>query len=154
MSRGQLAVTLVIVGAAGFLGGALSDWVRGRPASAQVGLKPRRVMGHADLLDPRTRLTAQKLTEASLPPDEPLTLAEGTIPWVTYDDESKTFCALLARGPEGSILLRTTHVRLQMVLEAAFIHDDKIIADVKKYTPTGPTLLDIYEVFFVQTMPS
>jgi hypothetical protein len=150
MNRRQFGTTLVVVIVAGLVGGTLSDWAKGRPASAQVELKPRRPFERILFLDPQTRLAVEQMTEASIPPDLPPSFVKGTISWVTFDKGSQTFCALLVLQNQKNILLRTNNARMQTALETAYGHADEVTVEVKRQQD-APSLVEVYEALFVQT---
>ncbi|MFQ6131956.1 MAG: hypothetical protein ACE5R4_07975 [Armatimonadota bacterium] len=105
MSKGQFAITLMVVAVAGLVGGALSDWARGRPVAAQP--EPARPAGGPDAilgivedgdfhpvwprldLTGRVRLTATRMQEAIAPEAGELALAD-------YEDR-----AIMVTGRDG-----------------------------------------------------
>ncbi len=69
---------------------------------------------------------------------------------MSYDHESRTFCALLKLDDGENVLVRTKSTRVQSTLETAYVHDDQVTVQVV-HQPDVVSLVEVYEAIFVQT---
>lgn len=92
MTRGQFAVTLIVVAVAGLLGGALSDWIRAAPAHAQQEEK-RLVVDE---------LVAKKVTVAG--PEGVCEARDGRLALIDGEGQERAVLALRAERLPGPYL--------------------------------------------------
>lgn len=90
MTRAQFAIVLAVVAVAGFLGGALSDRITGRPALAQEGAPKAITAEEFRLVDGEGKLRAV------------LGLREDGMVSLTFNDQSGRKRASVAAGDEGA----------------------------------------------------